>query len=160
MSKLTASPEWKALEAHAAAVKNVHMRDLFAADAQRAAKFSSEACGIFLDYSKNRITDETMAQLQKLLASVGFAEMRAKFFKGDKINHTEKRAVLHTALRYQGKEAILVDGKDVMPDVRAMPQRRRAVSSIVPVEKQRLVGRPDTFCATTVSTSQGLVTST
>ena len=131
MSKLTASPEWKALEAHAAAVKNVHMRDLFAADAQRAAKFSSEACGIFLDYSKNRITDETMAQLQKLLARVGFADMRAKFFKGDKINHTEKRAVLHTALRYQGKEAILVDGKDVMPDVRDVLSHMKEFTTLV-----------------------------
>ena len=131
MSKLTASPEWKALEAHAAAVKNVHMRDLFAADAQRAAKFSSEACGIFLDYSKNRITEETMAQLQKLLASVGFADMRARFFKGDKINHTEKRAVLHTALRYQGKDPILVDGKDVMPDVRDVLQHMKEFTTLV-----------------------------
>jgi glucose-6-phosphate isomerase len=120
MSKLTQSPEWKALEAEAAKIKKTHMRDLFAADPKRAEKFSAEACGIFLDYSKNMFTHDTLAALGKLLDGSGFADMRKKFFAGEKINHTEKRAVLHTALRYKGDKPILVDGVDVMPEVRAV----------------------------------------
>ncbi|MBR3669498.1 MAG: glucose-6-phosphate isomerase, partial [Fibrobacter sp.] len=120
MSKLTDSTEWKALEAHAEVAKTWHMKELFAKDPARAEKFSLEACGLFLDYSKNIITDETMAKLQDLLKFSGFEDMRAKFFGGEKINTTEKRAVLHTALRYKGSDAICVDGKDVMPEVRAV----------------------------------------
>ena len=131
MSKLTRSAEWKALEAQAATAEKIHMRDLFQADPQRAAKFSAEACGIFLDYSKNRVTAETMAELQKMLASTGFADMRARFFKGEKINHTEKRAVLHTALRYKGGDKILVDGEDVMPDVRAVLEHMKEFTALV-----------------------------
>ena len=131
MSKLTRSAEWKALEAQAATAEKIHMRDLFQADPQRAAKFSAEACGIFLDYSKNRVTAETMAELQKMLASTGFADMRARFFKGEKINHTEKRAVLHTALRYMGSDKILVDGEDVMPDVRAVLEHMKEFTALV-----------------------------
>nr|MCR5378668.1 glucose-6-phosphate isomerase [Fibrobacter sp.] len=120
MSKLTDSTEWKALEAHAEVAKTWHMKELFAKDPARAGKFSLEACGLFLDYSKNIITDETMAKLQDLLKFSGFEDMRAKFFGGEKINTTEKRAVLHTALRYKGNDPICVDGKDVMPEVRAV----------------------------------------
>ena len=96
------------------------MKELFAKDPTRADKFSAEACGLFLDYSKNIITDETMAKLQDLLKSANFEDMRAKYFAGEKINTTEKRAVLHTALRYKGNDPICVDGKDVMPEVRAV----------------------------------------
>ncbi len=120
MSKLTDSKEWKALEAHAEVAKTWQMKELFAKDPTRADKFSVEACGLFLDYSKNIITDETMAKLQDLLKSANFEDMRAKYFAGEKINTTEKRAVLHTALRYKGNDPICVDGKDVMPEVRAV----------------------------------------
>ena len=120
MSKLTDSQEWKALEAHAEVAKTWHMKELFAKDPARAEKFSAEACGLFLDYSKNIITDETMAKLQDLLKSANFDDMRRKYFAGEKINTTEKRAVLHTALRYKGNDPICVDGKDVMPEVRAV----------------------------------------
>lgn len=120
MSKLTDSQEWKALEAHAEVAKTWHMKELFAKDPARAEKFSLEACGLFLDYSKNIITDETMTKLQDLLKSANFDDMRKKYFAGEKINTTEKRAVLHTALRYKGNDPICVDGKDVMPEVRAV----------------------------------------
>ena len=85
MSKLTDSQEWKALEAHAEVAKTWHMKELFAKDPARAEKFSAEACGLFLDYSKNIITDETMAKLQDLLKSAGFEDMRRKYFAGEKI---------------------------------------------------------------------------
>ncbi|MFA6622482.1 MAG: glucose-6-phosphate isomerase [Fibrobacteraceae bacterium] len=120
MSHLTDSKEWKALEAHAKEAKTWRMRDMFAQDPARAQRFSAEACGIFLDYSKNIITEETLKDLRALLSSADFEAMRSKFFSGEKINITEKRAVLHTALRYQGKDPVCVDGKDVMPDVRAV----------------------------------------
>jgi glucose-6-phosphate isomerase len=113
-------PEWKALEAQARATQKTHLRDLFKSDPERGTKYSIEACGIYLDYSKNRINLETMDSLSNLLKNCGFEEMREKFFAGEKINHTEKRAVLHTALRYQGREPIMVDGKDVMPGVKAV----------------------------------------
>ena len=80
MSKLTDSTEWKALEAHAEVAKTWHMKELFAKDPARAEKFSLEACGLFLDYSKNIITDETMAKLQDLLKSANFEDMRRKYF--------------------------------------------------------------------------------
>lgn len=131
MSKLTQSAEWKALEAQAATLKTTHMRDLFAADPARAEKFSAEACGIFLDYSKNLFTHDTLSALGKLLENSGFADMRAKFFAGEKINHTEKRAVLHTALRYKGDQPIMVDGQDVMPEVRAVLQHMKEFVSLV-----------------------------
>ena len=98
MSHLTESNEWKALEAHFQDAKTWHMRNLFAKDPARAKKFSAEACGLFLDYSKNIITEETLNKLFDLLKSTGFEAKRDQFFKGEKINHTEKRAVLHTAL--------------------------------------------------------------
>lgn len=90
-----------------------------------------EACDIYLDYSKNRVNSETLDLLANLLKSCGFEEMREKFFSGEKINHTEKRAVLHTALRYQGKKPVLVDGEDVMPQVRAVLKHVREFSESV-----------------------------
>lgn len=131
MSKLTESKEWKALEAHALEAKTWKMKELFAADKDRAAKFSAEACGLFLDYSKNIATEETFEKLLALLEFAGFEEMRRKFFAGKKINHTEKRAVLHTALRYQGEGAICVDGKDVMPEVRAVLKHMEDFTDLV-----------------------------
>lgn len=120
MSRLTESQEWKSLEAKASLAKKWNMRELFAKDPARADRFSAEACGIFLDYSKNLIDDDAMAKLRSLLDFSHFNDFRKDFFSGVKINTTENRAVLHTALRYKGNSPIFVDGKDVMPQVRAV----------------------------------------
>ncbi len=131
MSRLTESNEWKALEAKASEAKTWNMREMFKKDAQRAEKFSAEACGIFLDYSKNLIDDDAMAKLRGLLSLSGFDAMRKKFLSGEKINTTEKRAVLHTALRYKGDSPIFVDGKDVMPEVRAVLKHMEEFTNLV-----------------------------
>ena len=131
MSKLTESHEWKALAAKATEAKTWNMRKMFAEDPKRAEKFSAEACGIFLDYSKNLIDEDVMAKLRALLPAAGFDAMRQKFFSGEKINTTEKRAVLHTALRYKGNEPICVDGKDVMPEVRAVLEHMKSFTHLV-----------------------------
>jgi glucose-6-phosphate isomerase len=114
---LTKTPAWKALEAHHGEVAGLHLRDLFAADPQRGAKFTAEACGLYLDYSKNRITEKTLELLLALAAERGVRERIDAMFRGDKINITENRAVLHVALRAPHGEKILVDGNDVVPGV-------------------------------------------
>lgn len=131
MSRLTESNEWKALEAKALEAKKWNMREMFAEDPQRAERFSAEACGIFLDYSKNLIDDDAMAKLRALLPFAKFDEMRKNFFSGVKINTTENRAVLHTALRYKGKDPICVDGKDVMPEVRSVLKHMEEFTELV-----------------------------
>ncbi len=111
---------WQALSAHFQKIKPVHLRTLFAKDARRGERFSLEAAGLYLDYSKHRITDET---LKLLLRLAGESSLRGKIdamFRGDKINLTENRAVLHVALRAPRDAHILVDGKDVVPDVHAV----------------------------------------
>lgn len=118
MSKLIESKEWKALGAHANHAKLWHMKELFAKDANRGVSLAAEACGIYLDYSKNIVSAETMDLLQQMLRSVNFEAMRKAMFTGEKINHTEKRSVLHVALRHQGSNPIFADGADVMPGVR------------------------------------------
>ncbi len=118
MSALTASPAWKALQAHHAQLKDVQMRDLFAGDAGRFDRFSLAFEEIFLDYSKNRISDETLALLVALAEEAGVPAWRERMFNGDKINFTEDRAVLHTALRNRSGRPVMVDGVDVMPAVR------------------------------------------
>jgi len=117
---LTARPSWKALQAHQEKIRSLHLRTLFAADASRGERLSVEAAGIFLDYSKNRITDETVPLLCRLAEECGLRERIAGMFRGDKINLTENRAVLHVALRAPRGTSILVDGKDVVPDVHAV----------------------------------------
>ena len=117
---LTARPEWQALKAHYEATKNQHLRDLFAADGERAQRFQAEALGIYLDYSKNRITDETMTALLALTESVGLRQKIDAMFAGEKINTTEGRAVLHTALRAPKGASVLVDGKNVVTEVHAV----------------------------------------
>jgi len=96
---LTELKSWAALTSHAETMRKVHLRTLFADDAARGEKFTTEAAGLFLDYSKNRITDETLGLLLELANESGLAGRIAAMFRGDKINITEKRAVLHTALR-------------------------------------------------------------
>ena len=131
MSLFTESKEWKALEEHFLEAKTWHIRDLFAKDPQRAQKMSLEACGLFLDYSKNIITQDTLNKLFDFLKSTPFESMRSDYFSGEKINHTENRAVLHTALRYQGDDAIVVDGENVMPKVQEVLKHMESFTNLV-----------------------------
>ena len=105
---------WQALVEHQGKIKDAHLRDLFAKDPKRAERFTVEGVGLTLDYSKNRITDETMQMLLHLAAERGVAKRRDAMFRGEKINTTEKRAVLHVALRAPRGEVIKVDGHDVV----------------------------------------------
>jgi glucose-6-phosphate isomerase len=117
VAPLASRPAWSALAAHAEAIKPQHLRDLFAADPTRGTRLTASACGLFLDYSKNRITDETLTLLLQLAEQSGLAEHREAMFTGQKINTTEDRAVLHVALRAPKSESIVVDGEDVVPAV-------------------------------------------
>jgi glucose-6-phosphate isomerase len=117
MTALTETPAWQALSAHHAQIKDVHLRTLFADDPGRAERFSAEGAGLFLDYSKNRITDETVKLLLQLAEDHGVAKRRDAMFAGEKINTTERRAVLHVALRAPRGSSIAVDGVDVVPEV-------------------------------------------
>ncbi|MBX3024255.1 glucose-6-phosphate isomerase [bacterium] len=128
---LTQRPEWKALVAHHARVRDVHLRRLFADDPTRGERLTAEGAGLFLDYSKHRVTDETLALLLRLAAACGLEERRAAMFRGDKINATEKRAVLHVALRAPRGSTIRVDGADVVPEVHAVLDRMAAFSERV-----------------------------
>jgi glucose-6-phosphate isomerase len=121
--RLTETKAWRALQVHHAEVKDVHLRELFAKDPGRAERFALEGAGLFLDYSKNRITDETMRLLLALAEERGVAARRDAMFRGEKINATEGRAVLHVALRAPPGTRILVDGKDVVPEVHAVLAR-------------------------------------
>ena len=123
---LTERPAWKALAAHYQTVRGLHLRQLFAEDPRRGERLTAEAAGIYLDYSKNRITDETMRLLQRLAEECGLREHITAMFRGERINTTEKRAVLHTALRVPATERILVDGVDVVPEVQAVLERMGA----------------------------------
>lgn len=117
MSKLTQSPQWKALEAHHKKVGKQHLRDLFAADASRFETFSLEACGLLLDYSKNRITCETLDLLLDLARVADVEGWRMRMFAGEKINTTENCAALHVALRNRANTPTQVDGVDIMADI-------------------------------------------
>jgi glucose-6-phosphate isomerase len=117
LTVLTASLSWHQLAAHHARIKDIHLRTLFAEDPGRAERFVAEGAGLFLDYSKNRITDETLALLLRLAEERGVTARRDAMFAGEKINVTERRAVLHIALRAPRGVRIDVDGADVVPDV-------------------------------------------
>jgi glucose-6-phosphate isomerase len=119
-------PAWKALSAHYKQIGEVHLRKLFADDPKRGERFTAEAAGIFFDYSKNRITDETLKLLLQLAEESGLRERIDAMFRGEKINVSEKRAVLHVALRAPTGEVIKVDGKDVVPDVHAVLDKMAA----------------------------------
>jgi glucose-6-phosphate isomerase len=114
---LTARPAWKALEAHHEKIRGLHLRTLFADDVTRGERLTAEAAGIYLDYSKNRVTEETVALLCRLAEESGLRERINAMFRGDKINVTENRAVLHVALRAPRGTSIVVDGRDVVPEV-------------------------------------------
>ena len=117
MSTLTRTPSWQSLMAHHAQIKDLHLRNLFADDPGRAERFSAEGAGLFLDYSKNRITDETLQLLLQLAEERGVMQRRDAMFAGEKINITERRAVLHVALRAPRGTRLVVDGVDVVPAV-------------------------------------------
>jgi glucose-6-phosphate isomerase len=117
---LTARPAWKALEANHQKVRDLHLRKLFAEDPKRGERLTAEAAGIFLDYSKNRITDETVKLLLQLAEESGLRARIDAMFRGEKINITENRAVLHVALRAPRSGTIVVDGENVVPQVHAV----------------------------------------
>ncbi len=120
IGSLTTRPSWKALEAHQKKIREVHLRTLFADDPQRGTRMTAEAVGIFLDYSKHRITDETLRLLIQLAEESGLRARIDAMFRGEKINVTEKRAVLHIALRASRGASIIVDGENVVSQVHAV----------------------------------------
>ncbi len=131
LQPLTQRAAWKALETHHEKIKATPLRSLFADDPQRADRFTIEAAGLFLDYSKNRITDETRKLLIQLAQESGLRERIDAMFRGEKINITENRAVLHVALRAPKGESIIVDGQDVVPPVHAVLDKMAAFSNRV-----------------------------
>ena len=122
----TRLPAWQALDAHAKKIKELHLRKLFADDAKRGERMTLEAVGLFLDYSKNLITDETLKLFMQLAEESGLRGRIDAMFRGDKINVTEKRAVLHVALRAPKSESIILDGEDVVPGVHAVLDKMAA----------------------------------
>ena len=128
---LTKHPAWKALSEHHQKIRMVHLRQLFADDPLRGERLTAEAAGLYLDYSKNRVTDETIALLLRLAEECDLAERIEAMFTGQEINVTEQRAVLHVALRAPKNERILVDGVDVVPEVHAVLDRMAAFSEEV-----------------------------
>src|SRR6201990_1393574 len=117
IQSLTGRPGWKALEAHFQKVRDLHLRQLFADDRDRGERFVVEGAGLYLDYSKNRITSETVSLLLQLADECGLRAKIDAMFRGEKINITENRAVLHVALRAPEGATISVDGEDVVPEV-------------------------------------------
>jgi glucose-6-phosphate isomerase len=117
MTPLRERPAWAALEAHYNEVKGLHLRELFAADPERGVRMAAEGAGLYLDYSKNRITDETISLLVQLAEQSGLAERIEAMFRGDRINVSENRSVLHVALRMPKGEPLIVDGADVVQAV-------------------------------------------
>ena len=128
---LTHLPEWHALESHAADMQSVHLRSLFASDATRGTRFSAEAAGLYVDYSKHRVTGETLDRLTALAAARGLREQIAAMMRGDRINVTENRPVLHVALRAPRSASIIVDGRNVVDDVHEVLDRMAAFAERV-----------------------------
>ncbi|HEY9594961.1 MAG TPA: glucose-6-phosphate isomerase [Spirochaetia bacterium] len=130
-TRLTDSAAWKALAAHAATMRAAHLRDLFGDDPLRGERMRLDALGIYFDYSKHRVTDETMRLLVALAGERDLREGIARMFRGEKINVTEKRAVLHVALRAPRGASIVVDGVNVVPQVHAVLDRMADFSARV-----------------------------
>jgi glucose-6-phosphate isomerase len=137
MSELTQSKVWIALLKHYDEIKHIHMRDMFDDDINRFEKYSVELNDILYDYSKNRINDETLKLLLQLAKDVELPQWIEKLFKGEPINHTENRAVLHTALRDQGDQPLIVDGVDILPEIREERQRVAQLAEKVRTRKWR-----------------------
>ncbi len=128
---IAATPEWAAVSAHADALRDTHLRDLFAADPERGTRLTAEAAGILLDYSKHRVDDEALRLLVALARAAGVESRRDAMLRGEKINTTEGRAVLHVALRAPRDTVIEVDGKDVVPEVHDVLDRMSAFAERV-----------------------------
>jgi glucose-6-phosphate isomerase len=131
MSPITATPEWAALQEHYDKVEHVHLRELFADDPKRGEAMTLDVDGVYLDYSKNRITTETLRLLVALAERAGLRRRIDAMFAGEKINVTEDRPVLHVALRAPESESIVVDGRDVVPDVHAVLRKMSTFSDKV-----------------------------
>jgi glucose-6-phosphate isomerase len=131
MPPITATPEWQALQEHYRGVERAHLRDLFAENPTRGEAMTLEVDGLYLDYSKNRVTDETLRLLVALAQRAGLRERIDAMFAGEKINVTEDRPVLHVALRAREDEHIYVDGKDVVPEVHAVLRKMASFSDKV-----------------------------
>jgi glucose-6-phosphate isomerase len=126
---LTERPAWKALKQHYQTIRNLHLRQLFADDPQRGERLTVEAADIYLDYSKNRITDETIRLLIQLAEECNLRKRIDAMFSGDRINSTEQRSVLHTALRTPKSKQVIVDGIDIVPEVHAVLDRMAAFTN-------------------------------
>jgi len=136
-------PAWQALEAHAGAVRGRHLRELFAEDPARGERLALEGPGLYLDYSKNRVTDETLDLLRRLAEESGVAERAEAMFRGDRINVSENRSVLHVALRMPKGRSLVVDGVDVVREVHEVLDRMAAFSeSVRSGEWRGHTGRP------------------
>jgi glucose-6-phosphate isomerase len=143
MSDLVTQPEWKALSDHHADVAGRHLRELFAADARRGERLTVEAAGVYLDYSKNRVTDETLRLLVALAEARGLRDRIDAMFGGEPINTTEDRAVLHVALRMPAGTTLVVDGVDVVRDVHAVLDKMAAFANRVRGDEWRgATGKP------------------
>ncbi|MBV8217653.1 MAG: glucose-6-phosphate isomerase, partial [Solirubrobacterales bacterium] len=124
-------PAWQALERHHREIKSVHLRDLFAEDPRRGERLAAEGAGLYLDYSKNRITDETISLLVQLAEESGLHERTEAMFRGEMINVSENRSVLHIALRRPRSEPLVVDGVDVVAQVNDVLDRMSAFADRV-----------------------------
>jgi glucose-6-phosphate isomerase len=131
INSLENSKAWPSLTSHHEAIAGTHLRDLFADDPGRFERYSFTACDLFFDYSKQRVNDETLSLLLELARSVDLAGWIERMFRGDKINNTEQRAVLHVALRNRSNRPILVDGEDVMPKVDGVLEKMRRFTTAV-----------------------------
>jgi glucose-6-phosphate isomerase len=131
IAALTSRPAWKGLQSHAEGMRTQQLREMFKSDPERGTRFTAEACGLFLDYSKNRVTDETLKLLVELAKQSGLRQHAEAMFTGQKINTTENRAVLHVALRAPKSEKIEVDGADVVPEVHKVLDKMAAFAERV-----------------------------
>jgi glucose-6-phosphate isomerase len=128
---LESRPAWQSLRSHHATVRELHLRELFAGDPRRGERLVAEGAGLYLDYSKNRITDQTLALLLQLAEESGLRERTEAMFRGEKINVTEGRSVLHVALRMPSGKSLIVDGVDVVAEVHAVLDRMSAFADRV-----------------------------
>ncbi|MCG6943048.1 MAG: glucose-6-phosphate isomerase, partial [Thiohalocapsa sp.] len=143
MALIDSTPAWQALASHWEQMARVHMLELFAADPERAARMSADVAGLHLDYAKHIVTDETLSLLFDLARAADVEGWRARMFSGEHINNTEDRAVLHVALRNRSDRPVVVDGRDVMPDVNAVLEQMRVFCNRVRSgDWQGFTGRP------------------
>ena len=131
--KVANESAWSALASHHASISKVHLRDLFASDPARGTRMTVDAVGLYLDYSKNRVTDDTLKLLCRLADESGLRSRIDAMYRGEAINVTEQRAVLHVALRAPRGASILADRKDVVPDVHAVLDRMASFADRVRV---------------------------